>query len=45
MHCKSHKNRPEHTGLLLLLLLLLFKLSLGGSKPYTSTDRKKNKYT
>jgi hypothetical protein len=32
--------------LLLLLLLTAFELSLGGSSPYTSTDKtNKNKYT
>jgi len=50
------RHNPEVTHnlhsllLLLLLLLLLFltaiKLSLGGSSPYTSTDKtNKNKYT
>ena len=40
---------PTETLLLLLLLLLLLtaiELSLGGSSPYTSTDKtNKNKYT
>ena len=37
---------PPPPPLLLLLLLTAIQLSLGGSSPYTSTDRTdKNKYT
>ena len=48
--CKRHGNSVLlHISLLLLLLLLLLtaiELSLGGSSPYTSTDKtNKNKYT
>jgi len=36
----------NNTLLLLLLLLIAIELSLGGSSPYTSTDKtNKNKYT
>jgi hypothetical protein len=48
--CLEQKRRrheaPFSSSTLLLLLLTAIELSLGGSSPYTSTDKtNKNKYT
>ena len=44
--CAAFCFHIAHISLLLLLLLTAIELSLGGSSPYTSTDKtNKNKYT